>query len=218
MKKKSMIVFMLMVAFVTLCVFTIAFAGEFRIGLLFPQTGQHAIWGKYQAQGAEIAQDIINERGGIKGNKIVYVKVDASDPTVAASECTRLITQEKVKLIIGSGIAGNATAATGVADKAKVAYYETTTATSPITERGFRYTFRSVFKASMAGERLTEFIYEYLPKLMGKGPKDLKIVVAHEDGPLGSSLCEGIKTGAKSKGLELPVVLTYSAKSSDLSS
>ena len=196
----------------------VALSGEWRIGLLLPFTGPTAIWGKYPSQGIEIAQDMINDGGGINGNKITFIKADAPNPTAAASECNRLITQENLKLIIGSGTSGNAMAATGVAEKSQVFYYEAVGVADDITGRGFKYTFRHVCKGSMIAQGLGEFIYKYLAKWLGKDPKELKVVLVHEDGPYGTSVSGSVKFGAKSQGYEIQAVETYNAKASDLSS
>lgn len=72
------------------------------MGLLFPLTGSMAPLGIDEMVGVRILIDLINERGGILGKyRISYVIADCkSDPKVAASEAERLLTIEKVPLII----------------------------------------------------------------------------------------------------------------------
>ena len=68
-------------------------SGEYKIGVLEPLTGNLAVQGKLHLEGYEIMRDLINERfGGVMGKKLVFVTGDAVDPTVAASEATRLAT------------------------------------------------------------------------------------------------------------------------------
>src|SRR3989475_4810651 len=71
-------------------------AGEYKIGVLEPLTGPLAGEGKRHLEGYEIVRDMINERGGVMGKKLVFVAADAPDPTAAASEANRLITREGV--------------------------------------------------------------------------------------------------------------------------
>src|SRR5437016_14568165 len=74
--------------------------GEYKLGVLEPLTGNLAVQGKLHLEGYEIMRDLINERfGGVMGKKLVFVTGDAVDPTVAASEATRLATREGVKTI-----------------------------------------------------------------------------------------------------------------------
>ncbi len=196
---------------------TMCISGEWRIGALYPLSGPTAVWGTYAMRSIEIAQEMMNERGGINGNRIVLVKADAPSPTAAASECNRLIVQEKVKLIMGSGTSGNSMAATGVAEKAKVVYFETGAVADEITGRGFKYTFRHLPSADIIAKMQLEFIEKNISKLLGKVPKDLKIVLVQEDGPYGTSISAGIKNGAKKHGLEIKGWETYNAKATDLS-
>ncbi len=78
-------------------------AGEYKIGVLEPLTGPLAGEGKRHLEGYEIVRDMINERGGVMGKKLVFAVADAPDPTAAASEANRLITREGVKEIDGTG-------------------------------------------------------------------------------------------------------------------
>ena len=74
-------------------------SGEYKIGVLEPLTGNLAAEGKRHLEGYEIMRDLINDRfGGVMGKKLVFVTGDAVDPTVAASEATRLATREGVKI------------------------------------------------------------------------------------------------------------------------
>ena len=78
-------------------------SGEYKIGVLEPLTGNLAAEGKRHLEGYELMRDLINERfGGVMGKKLVFVTGDAVDPTVAASEATRLATREGVKIITGT--------------------------------------------------------------------------------------------------------------------
>src|SRR5712691_3790300 len=64
-------------------------SGEYKIGVLEPLTGPLAGEGKRHLEGYEIVRDMINERGGVMGKKLVFVAADAPDPTAAASEANR---------------------------------------------------------------------------------------------------------------------------------
>ena len=77
-------------------------SGEYKLGVLEPLTGPLAAEGKRHLEGFEIVRDMINERGGVMGRKLVFAVADAPDPTAAASEANRLITREGVKIIVGT--------------------------------------------------------------------------------------------------------------------
>ena len=77
-------------------------AEPYRIGALYPFTGNLALLGNESFNGATIAEDMVNEKGGINGRKMVWVKADGVDPKKAMTECERLIAVEKVKIITGT--------------------------------------------------------------------------------------------------------------------
>src|SRR5436190_16192587 len=75
-----------------------------RIGLIYDLTGPFAAGGSVASSiGAQIAIDLVNEKGGIGGKyKISPIAADSqSKPDVAINEANRLIDQEKIEFING---------------------------------------------------------------------------------------------------------------------
>ena len=77
-------------------------AQEIKIGALYPLSGPMALLGNHDMNGVELATDIINERGGIKGKKIKLIKGDAPTPEAARSEAERLNIAENHSGIFGT--------------------------------------------------------------------------------------------------------------------
>jgi len=77
-------------------------SGEYKIGVLEPLTGPLAGEGKRHLEGYEAVRDMINERGGVMGKKLVFTVADVPDPTAAATEANRLVTREGVKIVTGT--------------------------------------------------------------------------------------------------------------------
>ncbi|MCW2794410.1 MAG: amino acid/amide transporter substrate-binding protein family [Nocardioides sp.] len=83
-------------------------ADALRVGLLFSLTGPAAPFGISERNGARVVLDDINANGGINGQQIVIVEADdKTDPTEAAQQARKLITQDKVDVIIGTTAGGN---------------------------------------------------------------------------------------------------------------
>lgn len=76
---------------------------QIKIGVIYDLTGPLAGAGSQPGYlGNKYAIDMINERGGVEGYKIVPVYVDAqSKAEVAINETERLLNQEKVDMIMG---------------------------------------------------------------------------------------------------------------------
>src|SRR4030095_10691036 len=114
-------------------------SGEYKIGILEPVTGNLAAEGKRHLEGMEIMRDLINERfGGVMGKKLTFVVGDAVDPTVAASEATRLVTREGVKIIAGTFSSTLCGAASEAAARQGVIYWETSCVDPRLTKRGLK--------------------------------------------------------------------------------
>jgi branched-chain amino acid transport system substrate-binding protein len=74
-----------------------------KIGVTQPLTGAFAASGNYVLQGAKIAEDEINKAGGVLGRKIQLVVEDnKSNPTEAVSTAEKLITKDKVPVMLGA--------------------------------------------------------------------------------------------------------------------
>lgn len=188
-----------------------------RVGTILPLSGPQAKNGIKNFDGVKIATDMVNEEGGVLGKKVVLVSADAPDPQAAASEANRLITNERITAIMGTQASSLSMAATVVAEKNKVFYLENEGVSSQITERGFKYTFRSTFDGNMMAAQIVDYTAEVLSPKLGKQAKELRLAIIHEDGGFGTSTGAGLKERAKTLGLNVVLIDTYSAKSVDLS-
>ncbi len=108
-----------------------------KIGTIFPFTGANAVFGNQNFQGVDIAADMVNERGGVRGRKILLIKGDAPSPAAAISETNRLITREGLRILLGSTSSAIAIPATQEAEKNKVIYWEGMAVANDVTTRGF---------------------------------------------------------------------------------
>ena len=113
-----------------------------KIGVLLPLTGPFAKNGIENWEAMQIARDMINEQGGVKGRKIEYIHGDATSPTAAISEAERIISTEGVKITTGSFASPLAIAVSQAAERHGVFHWETTGAAEIITRRDFKYTFQ----------------------------------------------------------------------------
>src|SRR6266850_8399364 len=144
-------------------------SGEYKIGVLEPLTGNLAVQGRLHLEGYEIMRDLINERfGGVMGKKLTFVTGDAVDPTVAASEATRLATREGVKIITGTFSSTLCGAASEAASRQNVIYWETSCVDPRLTKRGLKNVFRTEIDGTGFGWYNIEFIAKHLAQKLGK--------------------------------------------------
>lgn len=80
-----------------------------KIGFVYIMSGPFSAYGQFAKQGAELAVDEINSKGGINGHKVeAYFEDSTGKPDVAIRAIRKLVYQEKVDILIGldsSGVA-----------------------------------------------------------------------------------------------------------------
>jgi len=192
--------------------------GEIKIGTIFPLSGPLALNGQEVSDGVEIARQMVNERGGVNGKEIVFVSADAPDATAATQEADRLITEEGVTCIIGTQASSLSIAASTVAERSGVFYWEVEGISDQITGRGFKYMFRVTFRAKQMAEAMLNFIEEVVPAKLGKPASELKVALVYEDSGFGTSTAQNIESLAGSYSFSLVAKESYSAKSAELES
>src|SRR5689334_8760949 len=72
-----------------------------RIGQLVPFTGFLGAIGEYGKQGATLAVEELNERGGVLGRKVELITEDEANAGVALQKARKLIEKDKVIAIEG---------------------------------------------------------------------------------------------------------------------
>ncbi|ABS66866.1 ABC transporter substrate-binding protein [Xanthobacter versatilis] len=190
--------------------------GTVKFGALYPFSGGLALLGDESFRGFELAVEERNAAGGIDGKKIEFIKGDAVDPNQAVGEARRLTSVDKVSAIFGTYSSSLSLAATQVTELAGVPYFELGAVSDPITERGFKYVFRTNATARDFANRMVDSVIEAVAPALGVKAADLKVGIIHEDSLYGQTVSGYQKTRAKEKGLNVVEVLPYSAKSVDL--
>lgn len=194
-----------------------AWAADYRIGALFPFTGNLALLGNETFNGATIAEDMVNEKGGIGGRKISWAKADGVDPKKAITECERLIAIEKVKVVFGTYSSSLSYAASEIAERNKIIYWEQGAIADNITARGFKYLFRTIPRAGDFGVMAANFVNEVVAPKLKMDPKKIKVGIMFEDSLYGTSVGNAAVKKAKELGFDVVASESYSAKTVDLS-
>jgi branched-chain amino acid transport system substrate-binding protein len=202
--------------------FASAQAETVRIGVIYDLSGPFAAGGSVACSvGAQIAIDLVNERGGVAGKyKIVPINADSqSKADVAINEVERLIGQEKVEIVNGVYASAHAVPlAAKVESQKKILWITTAIATAVFKDKNLQYVFRGQIHSDQYGEAFVSFIAENAKAKLAKEPKDVKIAIIHEDGPYGVGVAEASERLGKEKGLQLVLREGYSATAPDLSS
>ena len=140
----SMIVQSAAIAVFALSLITDAAAqSTIQIGLVQPLTGAFAAAGTDVVNGAKIAADEINAKGGVLGKKLELITEDTkSNPTEAAAVAEKLIVRDKVPVLMGASASTATLAVMPKLMEYKVPMLVETSSSSKITTSGNPYIFR----------------------------------------------------------------------------
>lgn len=181
------------------------------IGVAISTTGSNGDTGTYQQQGYQLWQDNINARGGLLGRQVSFLFYDdQSDPTTSSRLYEKLISQDKVDLVLGP-YASNVTAAVAqVTERYHYPMLAVGAAASDIWQKGYKYVFGLASTTDLQYSNLVQDVIGAL--------KYSTVALIYEDSLFPISEINGAKTYLKK--LEANVVLDekYPPTATDLSS
>lgn len=150
-----------------------------KVGVVGPRTGTAAATGKAFEEGIAVALEMINAKG-VLGKKLEVLFEDtAGDPEKAASAVEKLITKDKVVLIVGESHSSAALAEIDVANRLKVPLIIAEAWHDDITAKGYKYVFRAgPSNSGVVNDTLMGFVKE-------NGFKNVAIVAENTDWGLG---------------------------------
>ncbi len=172
-------------AFLTGC--TGGSSNEIKIGINYELSGEVATYGQSSVDGIELAIEQVNAAGGIDGKKINATKYDTkSDPAEAMTLATKLMTQDKVLVVLGPATSGSFMAEIPVANENKVPVVSGSATADKVTvdESGVKeYAFRICFSDSYQG---TSMANHALDKLSSKNA----VIIMDSSSDYGKGLAE----------------------------
>src|ERR1700754_1007571 len=112
------------------------------IGISLPLTGDFSQPGTEARRGYEVWADPVNKAGGLLGRPVqLKIVDDASSQDTVVSDYTKLITQDKVDLVLGTFSSLLNYAASAVAEKNNMVFVEPAGGAPNMFTRGFKYLF-----------------------------------------------------------------------------
>ncbi|WP_454918519.1 ABC transporter substrate-binding protein [Xanthobacter sediminis] len=196
-------------AFALMCSTSFAADDTIKIGVNQPLTGAFAASGTYVTNGAKIAADEINAKGGVLGKKIELVIEDnKSNPTEAAAVAEKLITSDKVPVMMGAWGSSLTLATMPKLEEYSVPMLVETSSSGKITTSGNPYVFRISPPSSVEAEA-------FGPIASKLGIKKVDFLVINND--WGRGAAADFTKMLKAKGVEVGLVETMDASAQDMS-
>lgn len=191
---------------------------EIKIGLVEPLTGAYAVFGTEAKQAAELVIEHINAEGGIKsmgGAKLKLVVEDSKSSVDGAKlAAERLVSVERVPIMIGAFISRHTLAMAEVTERGKVILVADALI-DYLTEKGFKYFFRICPKMSAHGYTAVDFVMDQAKK---KGIEVKSIVIINEDSIFGKTGALAIEKRALDYELEVLDRIEYPYDITDMTS
>jgi len=185
------------------------------IGASLPLTGRMSEPGTAAQQGYEVWAAVVNENGGILGRQVELNIVDnASDQDTAVADYEKLITVDKVDLVVGPFSSFLVIPTSEVAARYGYAFVEPAGGAPDVFNRGLTNLF---FAQPAPGDQqaipFTDFILS-LPD--DQRPKTFAVV--SQDDPFTLGVMDGVKAALTGGGMELVFDEIYAPETTDFSS
>lgn len=180
-----------------------------KIGASISLTGTYAKLGGYTQDGYLMCAKEINDKGGLLGRKLEFVVYDdRSDAATAIKLYEKLITEDKVELVMGPYSSPITKAAATVSEKYKKLMVASLAAETAIWQQGYKYLFMTISPAEAYLEGLVELAAE-------RGLKTIALI--HEDTSFAKAAAQGAADLAKKRGMQVVMLEPYPKGSTDFS-
>lgn len=181
-----------------------------KVGIVFPITGPNAWVGEETTNAWKMILDKANngEMGLPKDMKIQYfIEDDRSNATESVAAATKLITREKVSVILGPFNSSVAGPVTDYTEKMKVPTMLGGAAADFLCQRGYQYTFRSNGNNTMQARALPTWL------MQKRNWKD--IVIIHQQTDWGNGLQEATEKTVEKLGGNIVGSFSYEPNNTD---
>lgn len=199
-----------------------------KIGVIMPMLGGTASIGAHAKAALEVAMDIINNAhpeignlplaknaglAGLGGAKIEAVFADnQGNPTTGQNQALRLITEDKVAAVFGSYQSGVTLTSSAIAEKYGVPFLNSESVAANLTERGFKWFFRTTPIAT----DFAKIYVDFLADVKATGAKTDAIALVHDNTEYGTSVANTISAAFKEKGQPVALDVAYPVNATDV--
>ncbi|MBR1129179.1 ABC transporter substrate-binding protein [Bradyrhizobium iriomotense] len=199
-----------------------------KIGAILPMSGGTASIGAHAKAALEVAMDIINNAhpelgslplaknaglAGLGGAKVEVVFADnQGSPATGQNQALRLITEEKVAAILGAYQSGITLTSSAIAEKYGIPFLTPESVAANLTERGFKWFFRT----TPIAPDFVRIYDEFLTDMKAAGAKTDSIALVHDNTEYGTSVANTIASGFKAKERNGVIDIAYPVNATDV--
>jgi branched-chain amino acid transport system substrate-binding protein len=178
------------------------------VGISLPLTGDFSQPGGEAQKGYEIWVDQVNADGGLLGRQVeLKITDDASNQDTVVTDYTKLITQDKVDLLLGTFSTLLNFPASAVAEKNGMLYVEPAGGAPKMFDRGFTKLF---FAQQATAEHQPDVFVDYV-KSLPEAERPKTAAYPTQDDPFTTPVIESMQAQLEELGVETVYTTTYPA-------
>lgn len=208
--KKTWIIIAIVVVVVLVVVLTITQMSkgpkEIVIGAILPLTGDIAAYGENAKNGITLAVEEINEGGGIDSKKFRVIFEDSQGlPGPGVSAMQKLVTQDKVQVVVGDVTSGVTMAIAPIANQKQVVVLSPGASSPKISEAG-DYIFRNWQSDALEAKVMAEYAHK---------EEINKIAIMYINNEFGKALEEASRKIFPSEGVRILISESFEQNEKD---
>lgn len=178
------------------------------IGISLPLTGDFSQPGGEAKRGYEVWRDMVNAHGGLLGRKVnLKIADDASSQDTVVSDYTKLITQNKVDLLLGTFSSLLNFPASAVAEKNGMVFVEPAGGAPKMFDRGFEYLF---FAQPATAPHQADVFVDYI-KSLAAADRPKTAAYPTQDDPFTRPVIESMQKQLEGLGVKTVYATVYPA-------
>jgi branched-chain amino acid transport system substrate-binding protein len=180
-----------------------------RVGVTVSLSGDYAAPGSEQLKGIEMWAHDLNARGALLGRPVEVIYYDdKSDPATSEVLYERMVSEDKVDLLLGPYSSGLTLAASRVAERHQFPMVATGASSTEIWSRGNRYIFQVDAPADT---------YDDLVIISARKAGLKTVALAYEGADFPRQVAEGVRRQAAMQGMEIVFDEEYPRNNTDFS-
>lgn len=178
-----------------------------NIGVIYPQTGQYAEYGRLFKQGFDLAVEKVNADGGVKGKKLGLKYFDTqSDAKQDAAVAPKLVADQSIIAVVGDYASPASAAASPIFQQAGLVHYGFNNSAPTFTDTGDH----------VWTPQIGQNVYQKAnADIVAKSAKKISVVYIEND--WGKQAYQYFKEEAAKNGTEIVYESSYLPDSTDLS-
>lgn len=182
--------------------------GPIVIGISLPLTGDFSQPGGEAKRGYEIWRDLVNSKGGLLGRQVqLKIVDDASNQDTVVTDYTKLITQDKVNLLLGTFSSLLNFPASAVAERNNMVYVEPAGGAPTMFTRGFKKLF---FAQQATAPRQADVFVNWV-KSLPAADRPKTAAYPTQDDPFTRPVIESMQKQLEAEGVQTVYSTVYPA-------